>query len=131
MHNLKSDVQGARPEGQHGDQLGGRIDCQPEPEFLRLVTQGRAKFVELKVEDRQVVQGAAVQAIGLQPGTREPRAERAFAMAENPGGGAEVEAFGHGAKYFSDPVGSGLQSIQGCVAIIAPLEHLQYHCEVE
>ncbi len=37
-------------------------------------------------------------------------------MAENPGGGAEVEAFGHGAKYFSDPVGSGLQSIRGRVA---------------
>ena len=42
MHDLESDIQSARSEGQHGDELGRRVDCKPQPEVIRLVAQGRA-----------------------------------------------------------------------------------------
>ncbi len=63
-------VLGAGTEMEHGHKLRERIDGQPEPDHLCRAAQPGSQFVQLKMWEPEVAEGALVQGLCVQ-GLRE------------------------------------------------------------
>jgi hypothetical protein len=64
-------VLGARTQMEHGNNLGARIDRQPQPEHLFGAAQPSAKFVQLQVREVQMAEEAFVQGVRVLASTGE------------------------------------------------------------
>ena len=58
-------------ELKHRQNLGERINGQPEPQHLFGAPKPGAQFVQLEVRDVQIAEGARVQGLSVQASTRQ------------------------------------------------------------
>ena len=58
---------GARTQLEHGENLGARIDGQPQPEHLSGATQPGAQFIQLQMRELEMAKEAFVQGLCMFP----------------------------------------------------------------
>ena len=69
---------------EHGKNLGARVDCQPEPEYLLMAAEPCSEFVQLQVWEVQMAEGAPVQGLRMLPCTSEPSRDGRLLVAKDP-----------------------------------------------
>ncbi len=69
---------------EHGKNLGTRVDCQPEPEYLLMAAEPCSEFVQLQVWEVQMAEGASVQGLRMLPCTSEPSRDGRLSVAKDP-----------------------------------------------
>ncbi len=75
---------GTRTQMEHGENLGARIDRQPQPEHLSRGAEPGANFVQLQVWEMQVTEAAHVQGLGMFPCASEPGGDGGLTVALRP-----------------------------------------------
>jgi hypothetical protein len=101
---------------EHRQNLGERIDGQPQPEHLCGAAQPGSEFVQLEVRDVQVAKATLVQALSVPACASEPRGDRRLTIAEDPFSRGSVQPFGQRRQHHGDLLGGGFQTIQRSVA---------------
>ena len=106
-------VLSAWAELEGGDELGLRIESDPDPQIMGLVTEGGVEFIELQMADFQVTEEVRVDLFGVRAGAGEPEAEGGVRVAEEPldigYGEAEVDSQEDAAEVS----GGGVEAIEG------------------
>jgi hypothetical protein len=74
---------GARAEFKDRNNLGERIDGQPQPEDLVGAAQSSAEFVQLQVRELEVAERVRVQRLRVLARTRQPGGDRGLTVAED------------------------------------------------
>jgi hypothetical protein len=97
----------SRAELEHGENLGARIDGQPQPQHLFGAPQPGSQFVQLQVREMQVTEAALVQALSVLACAREPGGDGGLPVAEDPFGGGSVQPFGQCRQHDGDLLGRG------------------------
>ena len=69
---------------EHGQDLGMRVDGQPEPEYLLTAAEPCSEFVQLQVWEVQMAEGAPVQGLLMFPCTSEPGRDGRLSVAKDP-----------------------------------------------
>jgi hypothetical protein len=106
----------AGTQREHRQNLGERIDGQPEPEHLRGAAEPGSNFVQLQVWDVQVVETALVQGLCVPASTGKPGGDGRLPVAEDPFGSRWVQPFGQRRQDHADEGRGSLQTIQRGVA---------------
>src|SRR6266699_7248613 len=76
---------------EHGKNLGARVDCQPEPEYLLMAAEPCSEFVEAAgVGGADVEMGAPVQGLRMLPCTSELSRDGRLSVAKDPLGCASA-----------------------------------------
>jgi hypothetical protein len=78
----------------HGQNLGERINGQPEPEHLCGAAQPGAQLVQLEMREVQMAEEALVQGVRVPACPSEPSRHRGLSKAKDPLCGGKVEPFG-------------------------------------
>jgi hypothetical protein len=81
---------GARTQREHGQNLGARVDGQPEPEHVLRAAQAGTQFIQLEVRERELGEDALMQGLCMPASAREPGGAGGLPLAENPFGRARV-----------------------------------------
>jgi hypothetical protein len=106
----------AGPQMEHGQNLGARIDGQPQPEHLCGDAEPCANFVQLQVRDVQVAEAALMEELSVLACASEPGGDGGLTVAEDPTGFGSVQSFGQRREHHGDVMGRGFQPVQGRVA---------------
>ena len=107
---------GARTQLEHGENLGARVDGQPQPEHLCTAAQSCSQFIQLHVRELKVAEAVLVQGLCMFPSTSQPGADGGLSVAEDPFGGRRVEPFGQRREDHGNLLRRGFHSIQGSIA---------------
>jgi hypothetical protein len=75
---------------QHGQNLGARIDGQPQPEHLGGAAQPGAQFVELQMRNVQVAEAALMEDLSVLACPSEPGDDGGLTVAEDSLGSRRV-----------------------------------------
>src|SRR5215472_3347842 len=102
MDDVMSHVLGSRTELKHGQNLGARIESQPQPGHLGGAAQACANFVQLEVREVQVAETALMKKLSVPACAREPRGDSGLSIAEDPRGSRWVEPFGQRGQHHGD-----------------------------
>ncbi len=100
---------------EHGENLGARIDRQPQLEHLPGRVEPGANFVQLQVREMQVTEEALVQGLGMFPCASEPSGDGGLTIAEDPLRGGRVESFSQRGQHDCDLLRRSFEAIQGSV----------------
>src|SRR5258708_8813647 len=103
-------------ELKHGQNLGERIDGQPQPEHVLRAAQPGSQFVQLEMRDVQVAEAALMEDLCVPTCASEPQGDGGLTVAEDPFGGGSIQPFGQRREYHGNLVRWGFQTIQGGVA---------------
>src|SRR5215472_9334842 len=79
-----------------------RIDGEPQPEHLCMVTEPCAQFIQLQVWEPQMAEAAFMQELGVLTCTREPRGDGGLSVAEDAFSRGRVQPFGQRRQYHGD-----------------------------
>ncbi len=100
---------------QHGYALRERIQRAPPPQHVRAIAEVRAEFVQLEMRELEVPNPAVVQRCAVLAGPRQPRADRAFAVAKHPHRCGERETFSQGRQDCCNAGGRCFEPIERCI----------------
>jgi hypothetical protein len=84
---------GSRAQVQHRDDLGQRIEGQPEPQGVRPIAEPTPQFVKLELREMEPSEEAVVQRRAVRAGPRQPGGDGRVAMAEHPHGSRHTQPF--------------------------------------
>jgi len=101
---------------EYGKNLRTWVDGQPQPQYVLRATQSGAQFVQLKVREPKIREGALVEGLSVLPSAGQPGGDRGLTVSEDPLGSGRVQPFGEGREHHCDLVRGSLQTIQGGVA---------------
>ena len=107
---------GAGAELEHGQNLGARIESQPQPEHLTGTAQPCANFIQLQMREVQVAEGVLMEALSVLACARKPPRDGGLTGAEDPLGSGRVQSFGQGRQDHGDLLRGGFQTVEGRVA---------------
>jgi len=79
---------------EHGENLGARINGQPEPEHLLITTQPRPQFVQLEIGKLEMTEKVLMEALSVLPSASEPRGDGGLSVAEDPFSRGSIQSFG-------------------------------------
>jgi hypothetical protein len=105
----------AGAELKHRQNLGEGINGYPQPEHLLRTPQPGAQFVQLKVREPEMAEGALVQDLSMLTSTQEPGGDRGLTVAEDSLRGGRVEPFGQRREHPCNLLGRGFQTVQRSV----------------
>jgi len=105
-------VLGARAELKHRQNLGARIDGQPQPEDLFGTPQPCAQFIQLHVRELEVAEIVRVKGLSVLASTREPGGDGGRPGAEDPRGRRRIQPFRKRREDHGDLLGRGFQPVQ-------------------
>jgi len=106
----------AGAELKHRNNLGERVDRQPEPENLVGAAQPGAQFIQLEMWELEMGEEALVQGLCMLPSAGEPGGDGGPLVAEDPLSCGRVEPFGQRREHHGDLVRGSFQTVQGSVA---------------
>jgi hypothetical protein len=105
-----------KTELKHGQNLGARIDNQPQPEHLGGAAEPGANFVQLQVREVQVAEAALMEEPSVLSRASKPGDDGGVTGAEDTLCGGWVQPFGQRREHHGDLLGRSFQAIQGGVA---------------
>src|SRR5947209_7308970 len=91
------------------------IDGQPHPEHLLRTPKPGAQFVQLKVREPEMAEGALVQDLSMRALARQPRGDRGLTGAEDPRGLGRVQPFCQRREHPCDLMRRGFQTVERSV----------------
>ena len=94
MDDLMSHVLCAGTQVKHRQNLGARVDGQPQPQDVGVAAEPGAQFVQLQMREVELAEEAFVQGVCVFASTGEPRRDGGLSKAENPLCGGRVQSFG-------------------------------------
>jgi len=111
VDELMCHVLGTGTELKHRQNLGTRIDGQPQPQHLLRAPQPRAQFVQLEVREPEMSEAALMQGLSVLASPDQPCGYGRLPNAEDPLCGRWVQPFGQRGQHHGDSRGRGFQSV--------------------
>ena len=93
----------AGTEMEHGHKLRERIDGQPEPDHLCGAAQPGSQFVQLKMWEPEVAEGALVQGLCILASASQPGSDRGLPVAKDTLSGGRIKPFDERRQHHRDP----------------------------
>jgi hypothetical protein len=106
----------AGTELKHRQDLGERIDGEPEPQHLLGAAEPGAQLVPLEIGEMEMAEELLVQGLSVLARTTQPGGNGGVSKAEDALGGGRVEPFGQRREHHGDLVRRGFQTVQRRVA---------------
>ena len=106
----------AGAELKHRQNLGARIDGQPQPEHLGGTAQSGAQFVQLQVREVEIAEAALMEDLSVPACASEPGGDRRLTIAEDAFSRGSVQPFGECRQHLGDLLGGGFQMVQRSIA---------------
>jgi hypothetical protein len=103
----------ARTQIEHRQNLGARVDRQPEPEHLCGAAQPGSQFIQLQVCQPQMAEGTLVHGLRMRASTSQPSGNGGSSIAKDPFSRGSIQSFSQRGQHDGDLLGRGFQTIQG------------------